>query len=457
MEPENVRFGGGAASTVLHPIIAVWMLIAIVLILLLPRRQVIIPWLISIFCLPLGQVLVVGGIHFSMARILIIVGLVRVLISKNRFAGKINGIDTTFVMLAVSGLVVFSLQWLDVHQFIYSVGAFLDMVGAYFILRFLIRDGDDLRQIVNVFAIIAVTQSACMVAEQITKQNPFGLLGGFRLTPAERNGQIRSQGAFEVYITAGVFGATLVPLFVWFWSVGRHKVAAAAGLIGATAMTICSNSSTSWLAYVGGLVGLCFWPLRRRMRAVRWAIVILLVGLHLVMKAPVWALIGRIDLTGSSSGYHRYMLVDNCIRHFRAWWLLGCKDYNTWGWDMWDLSNQYVAYALVGGIWTLVLFVAVISRSFGLIGKTRKAVAGNLGQEWRVWCTGAALLTHVVACFGIGYFDQLQYSWYALLAVVSAAAAESRSPAIAKLGKAHTFDPAVVEPLVLVRDPISVV
>src|ERR1035438_2272523 len=91
------------------------------------------------------------------------------------------------------------------------------------------------------------------------------------------------------------------------------------------------------------------------MRLLRWGILLALVGLHLVMKAPVWALISRIDLTGSSSGWHRYMLVDHCIRHFSDWWLLGFKSYNDWGWDMWDLSNQYVAYALTGGVLTLAL------------------------------------------------------------------------------------------------------
>ena len=38
--------------------------------------------------------------------------------------------------------------------------------------------------------------------------------------------------------------------------------------------------------------------------------------LHLVMNGPVWSLIARVDLTGSSSSYHRYYLLDNCIRHF---------------------------------------------------------------------------------------------------------------------------------------------
>ena len=51
------------------------------------------------------------------------------------------------------------------------------------------------------------------------------------------------------------------------------------------------------------------------------------------MKAPVWALIARVDLTGSSSSYQRYQLVDMTIRHFGAWWLIGTPDYVNWGSD----------------------------------------------------------------------------------------------------------------------------
>src|SRR5208282_2313841 len=101
---------------------------------------------------------------------------------------------------------------------------------------------------------------------------------------------------------------------------------------------------------------------------VRWALVVTLTALHLVMKAPVWALIARVDMTGSSTGYHRYMLIDNCIRHFSDWWLLGYKDYNNWGSFMFDMCNEYVYVAVMGGLITLILFLTVLTRSFAAVG-----------------------------------------------------------------------------------------
>jgi hypothetical protein len=125
------------------------------------------------------------------------------------------------------------------------------------------------------------------------------------------------------------------------------------------------------------------------------------------MHGPVWSLIEKVDLTGGSSSYHRYMLVDNCIRHFTDWWLIGYKYYGDWGFDMWDLCNQFVVAALTGGIVTLVLFVGIYSRSFGAIGTARKRVDGVVSQEWLLWCLGSVLFGNVVASFGINYMVQL--------------------------------------------------
>src|SRR5208337_3191814 len=158
-------------------------------------------------------------------------------------------------------------------------------------------------------------------------------------------------------------------------------------------------------------------PMRKWMRPVRWGIVITLVSLHIVMKAPVWHLISRIDLTGSSSSYHRYQLINQCILHFSDWWLIGTKSYADWGWDMFDLSNQYVGTADTVGLIPLLAFLAVIVFGFKYIGRARR-MAPQRRQELFAWAIGAALFANVVAFFGIGYFDQTIVAWYALLAII---------------------------------------
>lgn len=430
MEPENIRFGGGATETLLHPVVAVLMLIAIVLILTLRREKVIVPFLLAFFTIPVGQVVLVGSVHFTALRILILVGLARMALSRRSSSGGtlpdgFNALDRAVVLWTVSALTIISLQWMDSQAFVKNLGDLLDALGGYLVVRFLIPDGKAIQRTIKVFAGICVVQGACMISEQIIHVNVFGLLGGLPVAVTVRDGHIRSQGVMGC-ISAGVFAGILIPLFFWLWTAGKPRMAAYAGLAGATAMAITSNSSTSLLAAAGSLLGLAFWPLRTRMRVVRWGLVLTLIALHLLMHGPVWSLIARMDLTGSSSGYHRYYLVDNLIRHFSDWWLLGYRYYNNWGWEMWDTCNQFVAVALTGGLLTLTFYILILKRSFAAIGNARKQVSGDRKQEWFLWCLGSALFASVLGSFGINFMAQLLMLLFPLLACISVASFEVR-------------------------------
>jgi hypothetical protein len=438
MEPENIRFGGGTSVTLLHPLVAVALVLAIILILFLPRKFVMIPALLAIFLIPKGQQLVIAGLHFNLFRIIILSGLARWAVSSkssSALTGGFNFMDRLVTLCAVSGLIIFSLQWMETQAFIKSLGDFLDALGGYFVMRFLVQDREDIRRSIKVLATIAIINAACMLNEQRTGQNIFGLLGG---VPPEtfRDGRIRSQGSFETFLTAGTFGATSLPLFVWMWSQAKSKIVSILGIVGATIMTVTCFTSTTVVAYVAGIVALGFWPVRKLMRPVRWAVVAILVGLHLIMHGPVWSILEHIDLTGSSSSYHRYMLIDNFIRHFGDWWLLGNRDYASWGFDMWDTCNQYVVYGLSGGLLTFLFFLAIITRGFASLGTARKIADGNRSEEWFLWCLGAALFAHVVSFFGIGYFDQIEFAWFLLLAIISVAVFEVSGSPVPEVEKA---------------------
>jgi hypothetical protein len=434
VEPAHQRFGGGAAETVLHPLVAVWLLIAIVLILGLPRRRVITPFLLSFFTIPIGQVLVLGGVHFTALRILILVVLIRMAVSlasssEIAFAGGFNGLDRLTVLWSLAGPIIFSLQWMEKGAFVAALGDLIDGFGCYLAVRFLIPDGETIRRAVKVLAAVCLTQGADMISEQYTRLNIFALVGGMVLHPDVRNGQVRSEGTLGS-LYGGVFAGILIPLFVWLWTQKKSRLAACAGIFGATAMVYTSHSSTSFLAWAGSLVGLAFWPFRKRMRLVRWGFGLTIVGIQAVMKAPIWALIGRIDLTGASSSYQRYMLVDNCLRHFGEWWLLGTKYYNDWGLFMFDVCNQFVWIAVRGGLLTLVLYVMMHKWSFAAIGDARKRIEGDYKQEWLLWCLGAGLWANITASFGVSYLAQLQGILLPLLACIAVASFEAREATV---------------------------
>jgi len=439
MPPENFRFGGGASETILHPIVLVAMLIAIALIFLLPRKYIIWPFLYSAFLVPLGQSILVGGLHFFVIRIIILTVVVRMLASRftsseGVFGDRLGILDLVFLVWAfcraLAGALVFSF---NSGALVYQGGFLLDAIGGFFVLRYLISDDEDIYRTLRVFATICIIIAGCMLFEKVHRLDVFGLLGGVRAVPEVRNGSVRAEGPFQHEILAGTFAATLLPLFFLLWRQGKSRFFAVLAAIAATVMVITSHSSTAVMAYAAGFLGVCAWPLRRHMRLVRWAFVLSLISLHLVMKAPVWFLIARVDIVGGSSGYHRARLVNDFIMHFRDWWLVGTIENARWGATMWDLSNQFVAEGEVGGLATFLCFLGLIYICFSRIGIARQSVEGDRPKEWYFWILGATLFSHVVGFFGISYFDQTRVSWFALLAMIVTATA----PYIVKVPVKH--------------------
>ncbi len=424
MPDQTHDFGGGATASILSPLVLVVLLVAVLLLWVLPRRYMVIPFLFTIFLTPGGQQLYIGGIHWFVGRILVLAGLVRLATLKSKlknglFANHLNSADKALLYCLLCEAVCTSVRYSQAQAAINQAGLLIDSAGAYIILRCLIRDRDDIYTALKCLAVLSLILGVCMVREQLVLRNIFGELGGVQLIPDVREGKIRSQAVFQHALMAGSFAASLLPLFVVLWRFGKSKAIAAIGLVGCTIMTIESQSSTPLLAYVAGALAICMWPIRRKMKEVRIAIVVALLGLAAVMKAPVWFIIAHIDLTGGSSGYHRAELIDVFIRHFSDWCLMGSSA-ATWGVDMWDTQNQFVNVGESGGLLAFGLFIAMITRCFSRMGKTRKAAAGRGEEEWIPWLLGAALFAHIVGFFGVNYFDQSKVNWFALLAMISA-------------------------------------
>jgi hypothetical protein len=452
MIPNNFYFGGGSVETVMTPAGALLLLLASICILALPRKYVLIPVILGAFFVPRGLVLVISGFHISPVRLIAFVGWIRLAYMKwiagSELIGKRwNSVDGAFLWCELFSACAFVLLWRQQAAVFNQIGYLWETLGMYFLLRILIQDKSDVLTAIKVLGLVAIVNAGEMVYEQKSFQNLFGVyLGGVDAVPMLRDDKIRSQGAFGYSILAGTYAATLVPLLVLLWERGKSRILAAAGVLACVVMVYTCASSTPALAIVAGILGLALWPFRRSMRLIRWGIVAFLVLAHITMKAPVWFLIAHMDVMGASSGYHRAELVDVFIRHFWDWWLVGTKDTGNWGWDMFDLSNNYVARGESGGIITFVLFVAVISRSFGRLGRARKAVAGSLRREWFFWALGAALFAHVVGFFGISYWDQTAVAWYALLAMISAATAGELASAEKVEPQLGLTDAGILEP-----------
>jgi hypothetical protein len=447
--PGNLNFGGGSQDTVIHPAVAVALAALVVLILFRPRKSLLAPLFLFLFLVPSGQQFFLLGVHFYCSRILVLAGGARIMWDRfshsgNVLAGGFNIVDGVFTTWALYRAMAGSLLFMQSAAVINQVGFLWDALGMYFLLRFLIQDQEDIERIFKVYAVLAFVIAAEMVREHYTNQDLFGaILGGTRATLEVRNGLIRAQGVFQHSLIAGSFGAALFPLFVWLWKGGRAKMLALVGMVSSVTIALTASVSTPILALAGGIAAVIAWPVRSYMRYVKYVVVVALVGLNVVMKARVWFLIARIDLVGGSTSYHRAALIDAFIRHVSDWWLIGTNDNANWGWDMWDTANQYVAEGERGGMLVFICFLALIWLSFRHLSKARNAEGVDRKQQWFYWLLGASLFSTCVAYFGVDYYDQSRFGWYALLAMIIAATSPilSAKPAEEAAVNSELLDP----------------
>lgn len=413
----------------MHPAVVCLLVFATLLIWFTRRKYVIYAFLMAGILIPYGQVLVVGGLHFMALRILILVGWIRLLVSRflsrtEVSIGSFTTLDKVFIAWVVTDTVAFTILWGAFDAFVNRLGSLYTYIGIYFLLRFLIRDRDDVDRTIKALAYVSLIAGLLMLNEHFTGKNLMGFFGSIPLDVMVRDGKLRAQAMFVHPLLAGAFGGTLVTLFIGFWwRDTRNRSIAMMGTIGALLMAIMSMSSTSLMDVAIGVGALCMWPLRRSMQIVRWGAVAVIAGLDMVMKAPVWFLIARIDLTGGSSGYHRAELINQAILRFPEWWLVGTRSQSLWGLDMWDSIDWYVDQATEGGVLTLILFVSVLVVSFKMIGRARKAAdaSGNRSEELFIWALGATLFTNALSFIGASYFDQSIVMWLAFLAIIAPA------------------------------------
>lgn len=412
----------------LHPIALIFTLVSSLLVLVLPRRAALLPLIFALVFIPLQQRVVIFSLDFFVLRILILFGWARVLMRTEYLSLRLNSMDRLVILWVVAGTLAYSILWHTGEALLNRLGVSLDILGIYFLVRFLVRDLDDITWVIKCLAIVSVPVAIAMLIEKQTGRNLFSVFGGVPEFTTIRDGRFRCQGAFSHAITAGTFGATLLPLFIGLKWRKHSGFAMWAGIIAATIITVNSSSSGPAIAYVTGLIALMFWPMRHRMRLIRRGILLTLIGLHIVMNAPVWAIIMKIKVFGASTAYHRYHLIDQFIKHFTEWLLLGTKSTSGWGYYLYDVTNYYIRIAVDGGLATLVIFVAVLALGFQTVGISIKRFDNRADRKF-AWAMGASLLAHAVSFFGVSYFDQIKFVLYLLLGLLSVTRSIAVTPA----------------------------
>ena len=405
----------------LNGLAVVFLLVNSIALFTLSRRWAPMPLLIGACYMTLGQGIEIGPFTFTVIRILVTVGLVRVVARRERLVGGMNGLDRLMVVWACWALVSSAFHADRFASLVFRLGLVFNTCGIYFLLRVFCQSLDDLAWLCRITAILLGPVALEMLNETMTGYNLFSVFGGVAGRPAFRDA-FRAQGPFRHSILAGTVGAVCLPLMIGLWR--QYRKAAALGIGVCLAMVFASGSTGPMLIAMTGIGALFLWRVRHRMRLIRWLAVFGYIGLDLVMKAPAYYLMARTGATGH--GWHRARLIESSIEYLHEWWLAG-TDYTRhwmpgavpWNPDHADITNHYIQMGVWGGLPLTVLFIFILLKGFSYVGERLKNEDyQNPGHRFFLWALGASLFANAAAMISVSYFDQSFVFLYLALAAI---------------------------------------
>ena len=414
---------------------AVLLPVLISIVILSTRRGAALGMLAAVLFFTQGQQLEVLGININVMRVVELAAFLRVVGRRELSLGHLTALDRNVVLLYSYTTVVFVVRSDQGQQ--YQIGQAVDAWLCYFAFRGLIRTVDDFRWCLKGLLFVLAPFAALVLIESSTGHNVFaatydefassGVIGmGW-----SRGDSIRSVGSFRHPSLLGIVGAVFLPLYVAEWFARRRRWVCIAGAGLCAALVWASNSGAPLMCAGIGIAGWLMWPLRGRMRTMRFALVGTLVALILVMKAPIWYLISKAGSASGGHAFHRARLVDMAFKNLNEWWLAGMRVQDTSDWFPYvlsvtggaDIANNYLVFGITAGLGAMFIFFALLKRAFGEIGArlAELRMQEKSSELERVyWGLGVMLLVHTAAWLGTSYFDQTYVVWFFHLAAIAA-------------------------------------
>ena len=370
------------------------------------------------------QAIEIGPFHFGVMRLLIGIGLIRIYLRKETVVGGFGKVDRLMIAWAVWAVCSSFFHAPFSGALISRLGLVYNGLGIYWLMRVFIRDVDDVLRAIKMLLLILAPIAMEMLYERLTQNNLFSGLLGAGYGVEIRNGKARAQGPFGHSILAGTVGAVCLPLALLFWR--KNRKLALAGMAVTVGMVFASLSSGPIMTMLTALAALCLWRVRHTMPLIRTATVIGVIGLSIVMNDPVYYLLARIDLTGSSTGWHRAALIESSINHLGEWWFAGTDYTRHWmptgilaNEQHTDITNYYIAMGVTGGLPLMFLFIWGLIGAFSAIGQSLGGNPTGLQErEYLLWTLGAVLFSHMITFLSVPYFDQTIVPFYFLLASI---------------------------------------
>lgn len=417
-------------TTVLDPIAGIVLAAMCVGILFLPRKYACWPMIIIACFISQAQRISIASLDFPFLRIITCFAILRVMIRGEFQSFKFNRLD--YAVIAFMGIrTIYS--FLHITKSVSATGVALcgdtlDAWGQYFFFRCLVSDYEDFKNLTYGFMIFAIPNAITMIIEATTLHNPYAFMGGVSDVTRSRDDTLRCMNAYSHPILAGCFWAVLLPYMgAMIKQRGRIKIFPFFGIIAASIIIVLSGSSSpiagAGLAFLGG----CAFLFRRQMKLIRWVTFLTVAAAQVMSNSPVWKVFARVKIVGGSTGYYRFKLIDQFIRHAPDWLLAGsAKGTSTWDVPMFDIVNYYVVLGLGGGLVFIILIVWLLIESYRNAGVGMRSAAGDTEQQLMSWATGVSVFVHMMTFLAVTYYGQITMVWFMSLALTGIA---SRSPA----------------------------
>ncbi len=398
---------------------------------LVPKRWALIPLLTGACYMTLGQGIEVGVFGFTVLRLLIVIGVLRVVVRGEGVSGSTCSMDHMMLAWVIWALVSSAFHHNFFPSLVYRVGIAGDCCGIYFLSRVFCESENDLIRVARTVALLLAPIAVEMLFEKLTGHDMFSMLGGVGASPEVRNGRIRAQGPFAHSILAGTVGGVCLP---FMWALRRqHPLHTFVGVCACIGIVLFSASSTPLLSIGAGIAALYSWRHRRHMREIRWMIVAAYLFLSLVMKDPPYYLLARVDLAGGSTGWFRARLIQSSIQHLSEWWLAG-TDYTRhwmatgveWSEAQTDITNHYIKQGVLGGLLLMGLFIGLMAVAFQYVGRICLRLRPKEQKEASMpWALGASLFAYAAAGFAVSFFDQSTFFLHLFLGCIASVYATS--------------------------------
>jgi hypothetical protein len=419
------------------------LLICCVAVFTLPRSSAPIALFAGMIYLTKGQGIEIG-IFLQADRLLLLVALARTAIRGEWPDSPLNGIDK-LVIVAAAWALVSSLfrEQAPGSGLIYAVGNVFSTTTVYFVVRGWCRDINDLKVAVVGLALLLVPVAFFMGVEKYASRNYFSLFGG---SPdvMTREGIIRARGPFRHAILAGTVGAACVPLMIGLFR--QRPITGLIGLAASLGMVAACHSSGPIVSMLVGIGIVLAWRYRHFAKHAVWTGVAMYLAVEVISNRPAYfALVTRLDLTGSSTAYYRARLIKTSIDHFHEWWLIGTDYTAHWipsgigsiilGGKHLDITNVYIARGVDQGLIGLLLLVLMII--FVVRMCVRACNLPDVNDESRdaylLWALGATVGSLGVSGLSVAFYDQsgtfiwLMMGWIASAAGISLVGTESEA------------------------------